>query len=161
MLSRLNSKALLQLRDRARAVEQSDSVAAAGLSTSSPTRMERSHHRPPRVGGKATVDVLQELYLKARIREVEVAKREEEMREEEAALRARLAALPPERPQAAIAAGWDGLQELLESVLGDGSWARAVNSVPDDWEEEEALEAISGLLRSPRTSQHMWLLAID
>ena len=49
-------------------------------------------------------------------------------------------------------------QEAMEAALGDGAWAKAVNSVPDDWEEEEALEALSDLLRRPHQSEHARLL---
>ena len=92
------------------------------------------------------------------MREAEESKRREESAKEERLLRRQLGALPRDEVAAACASGWDGMQAVIERVLGDGSWARAVNSVPDDWEEEEALEAISDLLRNPAESEHAWLL---
>ena len=154
LLTRLRSDALLKLRDREQAAEAEDGV-AAGEASASPAQA-----RPRRAGGagKASADKLQELYLKAKLREAEETKRREESAKEERALRRQLAALPAEEIAAACASGWDGMQVIIEKVLGDGSWARAVNSVPDDWEEEEAIDAISQLLRNPTESEYIWLL---
>ena len=58
----------------------------------------------------------------------------------------------------AAEAGWDGLRAIFSDALGDGVWERAVNLVPDDWEEEEALEAFETMLAAPEESEHLWLL---
>ena len=99
-----------------------------------------------------------DLYLRAKVREAEEMRRKEEHAKEEMALRRKLAELPADQVAQACDGGWDGMQEAIEVALGDGAWARAVNSVPDDWEEEEALEAISDLLRRPLESTHVYLL---
>jgi len=149
LLTRLRSDALLVLRDRARAAQQ---VEGQHVSTNT------SRPRPGTMRGKASAEVLQDLYLRAKVREAEEARRKDEEAREERALRKRLAALPAAHRAAACAGGWDGLQEVIESVLGDGTWARAVNSVPDEWEEEEAIEAFCDLLQHPETSKHVLLL---
>ena len=102
--------------------------------------------------------MLQELYQKARIREAEEDRRREERRLALAELRKQLAALPPEAVAEAVAFGWEGLMQIIEYALGDGAWARAVNAVPDEWEEEDALEALSDALLRPNESEHAWLL---
>ena len=62
------------------------------------------------LGGKATAEVLQDLYLKARIREAEEARKVEEEAREIAAARACLATLPTGYVSSAIEHGWEGLQ---------------------------------------------------
>ena len=57
-----------------------------------------------------------------------------------------------------MAAGWEGMQALIGEALGGGAWQRAVNAVPDDWEEEQALEAFEELLSRPDETAHLWLL---
>lgn len=170
LLTRLKSTALLRLRDRAQQEEATASVsesmsggngpASPNVKHASPTRRSSVHRSSiaGHAGSKATADVLQELYLKARIREAEEARQRDEEQKAEAALRARLSALPPERVKSAVANGWDGLQELLGEAVGNGAWMRAVNALPDEWEEEEALEALADLLQRPNHSSHMWLL---
>ena len=171
LLTRVRSIALLKLVDRERAREQADAASLGEYGSNattramgaplSPSRTRRSQ-RGPFAGGvgasRPTADMLQELYLKARIREAEEAKRKEEEDRELHALRQQLGALPTAYVEAAIGQGWDGLQEAIERALGDGAWARAVNSVPDDWEEEEALEALADMLRRPMQSEHALLL---
>ena len=152
MLTRLRSVALLKLRDRARAAE-AEPPPPGGLASPA-----RKSSRVRNVGGKATAEMLQDLYLKARIREVEEAKKLEDRAREEAALRGKLGALSAAEVDAAVRAGWDGLQDTIEATLGDSAWARCVNRVPDEWEEEEALDAIADLLRRPATTEHIWLV---
>jgi hypothetical protein len=147
LLTRLRSDALLTLRDRARA-QQPDEGGVGG----SPVRPRQAKT------GKASAEMLQELYLRAKVREAEEAKRKDEQAREEKALRRKLALLPPELVRRACVSGWDGMQKLIEDTLGDGSWARAISSVPDEWEEEEAIDAIVDLLNRPNESEHAWLL---
>ena len=109
-------------------------------------------------GGRVTADVLQELYLKARIREAEEQKRQEEDERKVEVVRQRLAMLPVEHVEAAISQGVDGLQDAFDGALGEGAWERAVTSVPDEWDEEEALAAFGELLRRPKQSEHARLL---
>ena len=153
LLTRLRSDALLELRDRARA--EADN--ARGHASSSPSSAAGGG-RPALPGGKAPADVLQDLYLKARIREAdEVAKAAAKAKVAEV-LCARLESLSPRRVERAIKEGWDGLETLIEAELGDGAWTRTVTAVPDEWEEDEALEALADVLRRPTQSQHLWLL---
>ena len=163
LLLRLKSVALLKLREREVRREQAEIEKLGEMVVSgAPSSPSRASRRQSKFGGfttgRATADVLQELYKKARIREVEEAKRKEEVQREVDRLRLILASVPSEHIEVAIELGFDGLQDLIESVLGDGSWARIVNSVPDDWDEEEALNAIADLLRRPARSEHAWLL---
>ena len=168
LLARLRSEALLTLRDRARTDEDAASSAtsaAASAEPGSPLRATASRRvgvatgsKLALGGGKGTAEALQEMYLKARIREADDARREEEHERSLEALRTKLAGVPSKDAAAAIEAGWDGLKDLLEGVLGDGTWARTVNSVPDEWEEEEALAAISDLVCRPKQSEYVWLL---
>jgi hypothetical protein len=108
--------------------------------------------------GQASAEVLQDLYLRAKVREAEEANRRETLAKEERALRRKLASLTEAERVAACANGWDGLQEAFELVLSKGMWARAVCSVPDEWEEQEAIEAFCDLLQHPETSKHIGLL---
>ena len=170
MLSRLRSAALLKLRDRAReeAEQQKKVAAAAAMSTTTSTNTTTSRVASAGTvrggllggvgGGKATAEMLQDLYLKARIREVEETKRVEETARLEVAMRKALSEIDREDVGKAIAMGWDGLQDAIEGVLGDGAWGRCVNNVPDEWEEEEALDAIADLLRQPKRTPFLWLL---
>ena len=150
-LTRLRSDALLELRDRARA--EADN--ARGHASSSPSSAAGG---APCTSWQAPADVLQDLYLKARIREAdEVAKAAAKAKVAEV-LCARLESLSPRRVERAIKEGWDGLETLIEAELGDGAWTRTVTAVPDEWEEDEALEALADVLRRPTQSQHLWLL---
>ena len=148
LLTRLRSDALLTLRDRARA-QQKDGSSSYSSGTSRPR---------PTMRGQASAEVLQDLYLRAKVREAEEANRRETLAKEERALRRKLASLTEAERVAACANGWDGLQEAFELVLSKGMWARAVCSVPDEWEEQEAIEAFCDLLQHPETSKHIGLL---
>lgn len=148
LLTRLRSDALLTLRDRARAAQAAEGHATVGT----------ARPRPGQMRGKASAEVLQDLYLRAKVREAEEAKRKEDETREERRIRQRLLVLTAAERAAACANGWDGLQEAIEAALGDGTWARAVNLVPDEWEEEEAIEAFSDILLRPETSEHVHLL---
>ena len=160
LLTRLRSTALLKLRDRERALQGAAPPGPAGADAAEPMRAQRKSVgvRASLHGGRATADVLQDLYLKARIREADEVKRQEEAVKERELLRARLELLSPRRVADAIGTGWDGLQGLFQTELGDDMWAQAVDAVPDDWEEEQALEALADLLRRPTESEHFWLL---
>jgi hypothetical protein len=148
LLTRLRSDALLTLRDRARA-QQKEGSSSYSSGTSRPR---------PTMRGQASAEVLQDLYLRAKVREAEEANRRETLAKEERALRRKLASLTEAERVAACANGWDGLQEAFELVLSKGMWARAVCSVPDEWEEQEAIEAFCDLLQHPETSKHIGLL---
>ena len=148
LLTRLRSDALLTLRDRARA-QQKEGSGSYSSGTSRPR---------PTMRGQASAEVLQDLYLRAKVREAEEANRRETLAKEERALRRKLASLTKAERVAACANGWDGLQEAFEMVLSKGMWARAVCSVPDDWEEQEAIDAFCDLLQHPETSKHVGLL---
>ena len=60
---------------------------------------------------------------------------------------------------AACNGGLDGIAELISEHLGANVWQRAVVNAPDAMEEEEMLEAMCDLLRSPARSRHAWMLA--
>ena len=92
------------------------------------------------------------------MREAEAARREKARQDEIASLCAKLAALSMEDRSLAAEAGWDGLRAIFSDTLGDDVWERAVNLVPDDWEEEEALDAFERMLAAPEESEYVWLL---
>jgi hypothetical protein len=107
---------------------------------------------------KPASEMVQEMYVRARLRESESERKLAESEQEVADIRRKLADLSGGRADAAIALGWDGLQELVDAVIGEGTFARALNAIPDEWEEDEALSVLGGLLREPNQSQHVWLL---
>lgn len=107
---------------------------------------------------KTSADKLQDLFLKAKVREAEDVKRDEERDREMGVARRAIAAIPKPSVAAAIDDGWDGIGDLISQALGDGAWQRAVNSVPDEWEEDEALGAFEDVLNAPSTSDFIWLL---
>ena len=78
--------------------------------------------------------------------------------EESAATRERLQALPATRLDTACEQSWDGLAELVSELLGGDAWERTLMHVPDEWEEEQALESIGDALRRADASPHFWLL---
>ena len=43
-------------------------------------------------------------------------------------------------------------------MFGAPAWERALNRVPNEWEEEEAIVAFCELLNAPRQSKNLWLL---
>ena len=154
LLGRLRSDGLLTLRDRARARAAAAAAAPAAAGNARAPSTSPPTSRP----GASAEEVLQELYLHARVREAEEAKRRDGRARAERQARAALAALPAAEVAAACEKGFDGFEEALETTLGVGTWARAIGAVPDKWEEEEALDAFADLLRHPQTSQHLWLL---
>ena len=69
------------MRDRERTREAAEQAALGDATANgAPSSPSRASRRQPKLGtgGRATADVLQDLYLKARIREAEEAKRQEE-----------------------------------------------------------------------------------
>uniref|UniRef100_A0A7S3BLY8 Uncharacterized protein n=1 Tax=Haptolina ericina TaxID=156174 RepID=A0A7S3BLY8_9EUKA len=108
--------------------------------------------------GRSNLERVQELYLRARVREAAEVKRMQAREDEMQTARECLAALPPEEVKSAIAEGWDALRSIFVAAVGDSVWSRAVNLVPDDWEEEQALAAFADILHDPVGSKHAWLL---
>jgi hypothetical protein len=146
LLSRLPACSLQTLRDRARAAEAAGAPLVPQPSAGTGAR------------AKPASEMVQEMYVRARLRESESERKLAESEQEVADIRRKLADLSGGRADAAIALGWDGLQELVDAVIGEGTFARALNAIPDEWEEDEALSVLGGLLREPNQSQHVWLL---
>ena len=65
-------------------------------------------------------------------------------------VREQLQTLPVEAVEAACASRWDGLRYLISSRFAPSVWMRVLHNIPNDWEEEFALQAIGTCLRSPR-----------
>ena len=87
----------------------------------------------------------------------EEGRRKGELLAEAVAAREALRGLAADRVEAASAGGWDGISELVAELLGGDVWERALNGVPDDWEEEQAQDNILDALRRPDESPHFAL----
>ena len=66
--------------------------------------------------------------------------------------------LPADAKTAAIAGGLDGMGELFREHLGKNVWARAIFNSPNEWTEEQMVEAIADVLKNPRGAKHLYLL---
>lgn len=75
-------------------------------------------------------------------------------------IRLALQRLPPGAAEQASLDGLDGMRALVEATLGAQVWMRALHNAPDEWEEDQMVDAMTSALCAPSHSRTLWLLAV-
>ena len=75
------------------------------------------------------------------------------------AIRLQLEGIPAKKAAKATAGGLDAIAKLIGDVLGTNVWARAITNAPDEWEEEDFVNAMHEAILRPKDSPHLWMLA--
>ena len=67
--------------------------------------------------------------------------------------------MPVKKASRATAGGLDTIAKYIGEVLGTNVWARALNNAPDEWEEEDFVQAMHEAILRPKDCPHLWVLA--